>query len=137
LRSLESGALVTQSKNEFPTIKLTKTGRQIVRGQAHLDPDILRILPSKTARATSTSRAKPLPKNVDPEAVARLRDLRTALAKKHCVPSYTIFSNRTLDALAAFAPTTLKELGQIHGIGPARIEKYGDQIIAVLDRAAV
>lgn len=134
LRSLEAGSLVEQSRGDYPTIKLTRTGKTIVRGQAAIDPDLLRLLPSgtsKTRRKKSTASA-PLAGNADPEVADRLRTLRSDLAREHSVPAYVIFSNRTLDELAIIKPRSRDELDGVHGIGPSRIDKYGDAIIALI-----
>jgi len=136
LRALEASALLEQSRGEYPTIKLTRTGKAIVSGKATLDPELLRLIPSssrksRTTKGTTRKSAAPSG-NADPGATERLRHLRSALAKEHSVPSYVIFSNRTLEELATVRPTSLDSLGEVHGIGPSRVEKYGDDIIAAL-----
>ncbi len=135
LRSLEAGALVEQSRGEYPTIKLTRTGKQIVRGQAELDPEVLRLIPSSARKSRASKKATPVQGNADPVATEKLRELRTTLAKEQGVPSYVIFSNRTLEELAILRPTSLERLTDVHGIGPSRVEKYGDAIIAALGQS--
>lgn len=49
-------------------------------------------------------------------------------------PSFTIFSNRTLKAIAIAKPDSLAALEKIHGVGPHKLEAYGDAILKLLDR---
>ncbi len=141
LRSLEAGSLLQQSGGEYPTIKLSRSGKKIVRGQATIDPELLRLLPSSTAsksksaasKRRSRSSASPLLEGAaDPVVADRLRTLRSDLAREHSVPAYVVFSNRTLDELAILKPKSRDELDGVHGIGPSRIDKYGDAIIALI-----
>jgi ATP-dependent DNA helicase RecQ len=48
------------------------------------------------------------------------------------VPAYVVFNNKTLDDLVARRPTDYVELRACTGIGPAKIEAYGDDLLAVI-----
>ena len=64
----------------------------------------------------------------------RLKTLRTELAAGK--PAYVVFDNKTLAAIARTAPTTKRDLSRISGVGPAKLDKYGDafvELIAALD----
>jgi superfamily II DNA helicase RecQ len=61
-----------------------------------------------------------------------LRAWRTQEAKSQGMPPYIIFSNKVLEAIAARPPATLAELGEISGIGPAKLEQYGAAVIALI-----
>ncbi len=63
---------------------------------------------------------------------AALRDLRNEL--RDGKPAYVVFDNKTLVAIARQAPTTLRDLGRISGVGPAKLERYGEAVIAVMQR---
>jgi DNA helicase-2/ATP-dependent DNA helicase PcrA len=63
---------------------------------------------------------------------AALRDLRNEL--RDGKPAYVVFDNKTLAAIARHAPTTLRDLGRISGVGPAKLERYGDAVVALMDR---
>ena len=45
---------------------------------------------------------------------------------------FLVTSNRTLKEMAALAPKSMAELLQVHGIGPAKIEKYGQEFLDVI-----
>jgi superfamily II DNA helicase RecQ len=48
------------------------------------------------------------------------------------MPAYVIAHDSTLAAIAAARPTTLAGLRRVKGMGPAKLEKYGDGILEVL-----
>ncbi|MGH9843404.1 MAG: HRDC domain-containing protein [Blastocatellia bacterium] len=63
-----------------------------------------------------------------------LRDWRSARARRDGVPVYVICDNRQLAAIVAARPQTLAQLGEIEGIGKAKLERYGADLLAVLAR---
>lgn len=68
----------------------------------------------------------------DEALLARLRDLRRTISKQDNVPAYVVFPDRTLAEMAAHRPTTTAALGKVRGVGPAKLEKYGDRFLDVL-----
>jgi superfamily II DNA helicase RecQ len=50
-------------------------------------------------------------------------------------PAYTVAHNRTLQAIAASRPTTQLDLAAIRGIGRAFVERWGDQVLALVAAA--
>jgi DNA helicase-2/ATP-dependent DNA helicase PcrA len=61
---------------------------------------------------------------------AALRDLRNDL--RDGKPAYVVFDNKTLAVIARQAPTTLRELSRISGVGPAKLERYGEAVVALM-----
>jgi DNA helicase-2/ATP-dependent DNA helicase PcrA len=61
-----------------------------------------------------------------------LREWRRERAKADAVPAYVVFSDATLEAIAVASPSSLVELGRHKGIGPAKLERYGGDILAVV-----
>jgi DNA helicase-2/ATP-dependent DNA helicase PcrA len=73
----------------------------------------------------------------DAESVmSALRSWRTDTARRDKVPPYVVFSDAHLEGIAISCPSTLRELARCKGIGPAKLEKYGDDLLAVLETAA-
>ena len=56
--------------------------------------------------------------------------LETARAEEK--PAYVIFHNSTLAEIASRAPRSREELAAVPGVGPAKLDRYGDQVLAVL-----
>jgi hypothetical protein len=69
------------------------------------------------------------------EAEKALRAWRTALASQEAVPAYVILKDAELAGIAARDPGTLAELAACRGMGQIRLERWGDEILAVLDTA--
>jgi DNA helicase-2/ATP-dependent DNA helicase PcrA len=86
---------------------------------------------------TPAKRDSPPAQELDATGTAlfeRLRALRRELAKGK--PAYTVFDDKTLRAIAAAAPSSLRELAAIRGVGPAKLDLYGAAVLAVVEDAA-
>ena len=64
----------------------------------------------------------------------KLREWRLERAKRDAVPPYVVFHDSVLHAIAHARPATLGDLAQIAGIGPAKLERYGPEVLAALER---
>ena len=64
-----------------------------------------------------------------------LRETRRALAAAAGVPPYIIFHDSTLREIAAVRPSNLAELGRVNGVGRAKLERYGDAVLAAVASA--
>ena len=85
--------------------------------------------------------AKPLPRREKPvleltPAVQALREWRLARAHAEEVPAYVVFNDRTLAELVARTPRTMAELAAVPGIGPAKLERYGAELLSRLAELA-
>jgi ATP-dependent DNA helicase UvrD/PcrA len=81
--------------------------------------------------------APPLPKRERPvleqtPAVQALKEWRLARARAEEVPAYVVFNDRTLAELVARTPRTIAELAAVPGIGPAKLERYGPELLEQL-----
>ena len=65
-------------------------------------------------------------------AAERLRAWRLERARQDGVPPYVVFHDTVLRAIADARPASLGELSQISGVGPAKLERYGDALLALL-----
>jgi DNA helicase-2/ATP-dependent DNA helicase PcrA len=63
-----------------------------------------------------------------------LKAWRLEQARADKVPAYVIFTDRTLEELSSVRPSTVVELLAISGIGPAKVDRYGDQILAIIEQ---
>ncbi len=61
-----------------------------------------------------------------------LTNWRRDRSKEDGVPAYVVFDNKTLDAIARVEPTSLGDLGAISGIGPAKLERYGADVLGLV-----
>jgi superfamily II DNA helicase RecQ len=63
---------------------------------------------------------------------ATLREQRKVLAEKEGVPVYAVFTNEQLAEIAKARPQSRNALGNIAGIGEAKVEKFADSILGLL-----
>ena len=71
----------------------------------------------------------------DARLLERLRALRTGIAREEKVPAYVVFPDRTLLEMAVRRPRSPYALGEIRGVGPMKIERYGERFLALLSSA--
>jgi ATP-dependent DNA helicase RecQ len=128
LRQLQSGRLIERDPNDRDRLMLTDEGRRVLRGEA---PFALRedIVDRSAARR---SRAPVTPQDADAELLAALKALRSAIATAQGQPAYVVFPDRTLIEMAKERPRGLDELAGIHGVGAAKLQKYGAAFLAVI-----
>jgi DNA helicase-2/ATP-dependent DNA helicase PcrA len=62
-----------------------------------------------------------------------LKEWRTSIARRDKVPPYVVMSDAHLKGIAERKPTTLGELARCPGIGPLKLERYGEDILGVLE----
>lgn len=70
----------------------------------------------------------------DKELFEKLRSWRSEQARTEDVPAYRVFDDKTLMALSAEQPETGASLMGVPGIGPKKLERYGDQILRTINR---
>ena len=61
----------------------------------------------------------------------RIKEWRAGEAKRLRVPAYVVLHDRTVKALAGMRPRNPKQLLEIEGIGPAKVEKFGAAILGL------
>jgi DNA helicase-2/ATP-dependent DNA helicase PcrA len=64
-----------------------------------------------------------------------LKTWRLKRAKADDVPAYVVFHNSTLAEIAERRPSSITELASIPGVGPTKLERYGDEVLAALEAA--
>ena len=99
--------------------------RPILKGEQEL---IIAVPPkSKRQRRRESGPADPL--------FESLREARRALAAEAGVPPYVVFHDSTLREIAAARPSSLAELAEINGVGRAKLERYGNAMLAAVASA--
>jgi DNA helicase II / ATP-dependent DNA helicase PcrA len=93
--------------------------------------------PARPARARRRSPRAPSPARPDLTPADRalmdqLKRWRAATAKTTGVPAFVVFHDRTLEAVAAARPTSPAALLAVPGIGPAKAERYGEEVLALV-----
>ena len=66
------------------------------------------------------------------ELFSALKSKRLELARKRRVPAYIIFPDATLHQMLLHKPQTLVEMGKLNGVGPQKLEKYGEAFLSII-----
>jgi DNA helicase-2/ATP-dependent DNA helicase PcrA len=72
----------------------------------------------------------------DPGVLAELVAWRKALARASGVPANVIFPDATLAAVAEARPTNRDALMALPGLGPLKVGRYGDELLALVARVS-
>jgi DNA helicase-2/ATP-dependent DNA helicase PcrA len=94
------------------------------------------IVPVADVLAVSDSSGPAAAGMPDPAVVDALRMWRRETSERLAVPAYVVMHDTTLEAIAAARPSTERQLINVPGIGPAKLEQYGDEILALVDSVA-
>jgi len=138
LRRLITAGLVDLTTGEFPIPYLTGPGITAMKGEGQvrvLLPPADAGLPRAVKKERRRSQQE-LPENVDASLFETLRATRLDIARAKGVPAYVICHDRTLIEMAAYKPTSLEALADIYGMGPARIESYGEPFLDAVNAHA-
>ena len=74
----------------------------------------------------------PIPEGEEEALYLALKVLRKALADERNIPAYIVFSDATLQHMARFRPTTPEHFLAISGVGPKKLDTYGDVFLDLL-----
>jgi RecQ family ATP-dependent DNA helicase len=86
--------------------------------------------PPASAGGNNLAAPEPVRLTADGEALAgQIREWRAAEAKRLRVPAYVVMHDRTVAALAQARPKNPRELLGIDGIGPAKVERFGEELL--------
>lgn len=97
-----------------------------------LPPEPVRTKREKRSRTRGAATKREAPPGMDSALFERLREARTELAKERGVPAYVVCHDRTLMEIAADRPSDRAALLNVSGMGPARVESYGDRFLEVV-----
>jgi len=134
-RQLSATGLIAQDLMEHGRWWVTDQGRLVLKGQARIE---LRKALASMARAKSERRDKraatpsAIVGDADAALLEALKTLRTKLAQAQKVPAYIVFSDRTLAELATHRPSSPRAMREIHGVGDAKLERYGAAFLEVI-----
>jgi DNA helicase-2/ATP-dependent DNA helicase PcrA len=89
-----------------------------------------------TAAERTLGRCRTCPSTVNVDLLDALREWRLLQAKERSVPAYVVFTDVTLTAIAEQEPTDADALLEIPGVGPKKLDAYGDDLLALVARHA-
>ena len=138
LRQLVAGGQLRADAERYGALKLTATARPLLRGEAAVtlreEPPEQAGNRKKTPRKAAAGVAINGP---DEERLwDELRECRLRLAQEANVPPYVVFHDATLKEFVRLRPSTLNAMLDVHGVGQAKLERYGAAFLTVLQAHA-
>lgn len=77
-------------------------------------------------------RCRSCPASFDEELFERLKEWRLTHSRARSVPAYVVFTDATLTAIAEQLPQDEQALSAIPGVGPAKLETYGEELLRMV-----
>jgi ATP-dependent DNA helicase RecQ len=131
-RQLYAGGIVSLDITDFGRWRVTDAGRAVLKGKATIQLRQDMVTAGKKA-ARKAAAASALGDSEDDKDLFRaLRVRRSALAKAQAVPAYVVLPDRSLIDMVHRKPATLAEMAEVHGIGEAKLARYGQEFLAVI-----
>lgn len=134
-RQLVAQGLLSVDLDGYGSLQLTKASAAVLRGEESVR--LREDLPAP--RAATAGTARKLLAEVDLSVRQgslweALRALRLELARDQEVPVFTIFHDSTLQEMVLRRPESMAEFARLRGVGAAKLDRYGEQFLAVIRR---
>ncbi len=83
-------------------------------------------------RERTIGRCSACPPTMDERLFEALREWRLEQARAADVPAFVVFTDATLTAIAEQVPADVGALARINGVGPAKLERYGADVLDLI-----
>ena len=135
----EAGLLEDFEKSGYRLLRLSAAGRAKLEAQTESTQEAFLVPPPPSrpkAPRPEPKRTIPAPNqppaDYDEALFEQLRAWRLETAREIAKPAFVVFGDDTLKRIAASRPANLEELSAIKGIGPVKLERYGQSVLAIL-----
>ena len=132
LRQLVAGGYVRSDPARYNALTLTPAARPLLRGEETLTlREETKI--AKRERSAAKSRDDGFEIGLGDSALwEALRETRLKIAEDAGVPPYVVFHDATLKELVRLRPGSPDAMLQVHGVGQAKLDRYGEAFLAVI-----
>ena len=133
IRQAVAATYLTINIQKYGALQLTRRAEQIAAGAGKFA--LRRIEALKPARSKKPAKAKAGAIEVadaDRDLLASLKALRLTLAQERKVPAFVILHDATLNEIARTRPKTLDQMASISGIGPRKLEQFGQAFMEIV-----
>jgi|GEM_PF-156627 len=131
IRQLIHHGHLRQDISDYSALKLMPSAAGILKGETGVQLARPKERPGKGSVKKSASSRRSLA-SADEVLFEQLRALRREIADEQQVPAFVVFSDRSLIDIASRKPQSLEELLDCHGVGEAKLERYGDAFLRVI-----
>jgi ATP-dependent DNA helicase RecQ len=117
INQLQDLGYIARASGDYPTVSLTKDAWAVLRGQV----EVALATPKDPVITSSEAETR-----FDEGCFEMLRGLRVELARARQVAAYIIFSDDSLQHMAAMRPVDIEHFAMIRGVGKRRLEEFGE-----------
>ena len=135
IRQLVSSKYLKINIKKYGALQITESGADILKGE-------LDYFYRKISFNTPIKEKRIKPETIDADTLdnekelfSALKSKRMELARKRRVPAYIIFPDATLHQMLLHKPKTLEEMAKLNGVGAQKLEKYGEDFLAILTKS--
>ena len=117
--------LIERATDGLPVLSLTADGRKFIK-----DHGSVTLVKRESSKATFVKPGPTL--NYDETLFEKLRQLRKEIAEELKLPAFTVFHDSALRQMASEMPVSLSEFARIRGVGPTKLQRFGDRFVAAI-----
>ena len=132
--------MLVKPDGEYPTYEVTDHGRDFLqrRDNLTLQRPVRPDAPARvrSGRGRTSTRGMEVALEYSHDLYERLRTLRRGLAGKMGVPVFVVFGDTSLQHMAHAMPQSVESFAAIPGVGQAKLSKYGEVFIEVIQTYA-
>ncbi|MDR2977615.1 MAG: DNA helicase RecQ [Streptococcaceae bacterium] len=122
---LTSEGYLDVTAGKFSMLSVSNAGRQVLKGEA----EVKRRETLKTEKPAKDERS-----DFNMQLFEALRALRLEIAHESKLPPFMIFSDASLQDMTRVMPTTDDEFLEVSGVGPQKLEKYGEAFLEAISQ---
>jgi ATP-dependent DNA helicase RecQ len=131
-RELVTAGLLSINPEHFNTVTVTSEGLTALKEKRAIHVRAPLVTSGLSVEKRQEQRQRLGAVDYDEEVFNKLRIWRAGIAKQKSIPAYMVFSDATLQAVAAKKPGKYSDLRGISGIGEKKLELYGESLMELL-----
>ena len=132
IRQAISAGHIRMNIERMGVLSVTRSGEVILSGQESFN---CKDFKTATRKAIKRQKGRKTPDNlteVQTDLLARLKAERLNIARESGKPAFTVFTDATLIDMVTRQPKTLDDMLAVSGIGPSKLERYGETFLAII-----
>lgn len=126
--------LLEKDIDNIGVLKITKRGREFLKNPYSIELARDHDFTTEIEEEEESPDRAPMTKAYDDKLFDLLKALRKKVAKEKDLPPYVIFQDPSLEEMATTYPTTKDELASVNGVGMGKVNKFGKEFLALIEK---
>ncbi len=132
IRQMVSANYLLINIQSYGALQITPKGEMVLRGEDEYFYRKIEFNQPKKEKRIKPETIDTETLDDEKELFSALKSKRLELARKRRVPAYIIFPDATLHQMLLHKPQTIGEMGKLNGVGPQKLEKYGEAFLSII-----